>query len=289
MWIPPILGGATGPTFRPEGLETGFAVLAVAGRRSKGGETEVLAQKVVRSTHANRELNMRLFADSAAELCLEAVASLNPDISTVGTAGIVGTAGKKEEGICLDRSSHLRNDADAMAELNARPDALHIMVRGTDEIMFESTTTLGLPTLADIIKDGTIAEEVLKKRTFVGRLGVAPVFALFLPKDADYSYQDCFFANTRPRAPLLTPLHTELALSATAYGNWQNTHNFCHVCGSRLEYVHGGTVRRVVTNENTVLFFFIQSDQRLTFYYSVQSVRIAPANHIFIGLGTLVI
>lgn len=162
-------GGATGPTFRPEGLYTGFAVLAVAGRRSKGGEIEILAQNICRSTHADRELNMRLFADYAAELCLEALKITNPSItydSGVGQEDVV-----KHEELVLDRSSHLRSDVAIMNELYERQDAIHVAVRGTDEVLFAKTTELALPTLQNIIEDGTVPEDVLKKRTFLGRLG----------------------------------------------------------------------------------------------------------------------
>jgi nicotinamide mononucleotide (NMN) deamidase PncC len=53
-------GGASGPTFRPKGLDKGFSVIAIAGRNETSGKAEVLAQSTVRSTHANREKNMRL-------------------------------------------------------------------------------------------------------------------------------------------------------------------------------------------------------------------------------------
>lgn len=54
-------GGAAGPTFRPEGLNTGFAAIAIAGRDQKG-EVQLLKQKVFHSAHSNREQNMRFFA-----------------------------------------------------------------------------------------------------------------------------------------------------------------------------------------------------------------------------------
>jgi hypothetical protein len=37
-------------------MKFGFAVTAVAGRRRKGGEVEILAQKVTYSSHSDREL-----------------------------------------------------------------------------------------------------------------------------------------------------------------------------------------------------------------------------------------
>lgn len=68
---------------------------------------------------------------------------------------------------------------------------------------------------------------------------------MFLPKDTQYNYRDCYFANTRTRAPMLKTIHNELALTATAYVNWQNSHKYCHISGSPLEYIHGGTVSYV--------------------------------------------
>ena len=35
-------GGATGPTFRPEGMDCGFAVIAVAGRKKSKNEDVVI-------------------------------------------------------------------------------------------------------------------------------------------------------------------------------------------------------------------------------------------------------
>lgn len=58
--------GAAGPTFRTE-ITRGFSVLCVA---DKDG---VLTQRVVQSTHNDRQANMRLFADAAAQLLLEVI------------------------------------------------------------------------------------------------------------------------------------------------------------------------------------------------------------------------
>eukprot|EP00571_Detonula_confervacea_P015388 CAMPEP_0172302596 /NCGR_PEP_ID=MMETSP1058-20130122/4264_1 /TAXON_ID=83371 /ORGANISM="Detonula confervacea, Strain CCMP 353" /LENGTH=626 /DNA_ID=CAMNT_0013013127 /DNA_START=171 /DNA_END=2051 /DNA_ORIENTATION=+ len=250
-------GGATGPTFRPEGMKSGFAVMSIAGRKSKGGDIEILAQKVCRSSHGDRELNMRQFADEAAKLCLEAMSTTNPSTAEAQKAQNESTGDNTVEAddLFLDRSSHLRGDATTMQEFYQRQDALHVIVRGTNEVLFATPTKLALPTLQNVLKDTALVallktcnidrEEMLKRRTFLGRWGQlkAPVFALFLPEDGtlENDYQSCYFANTRSRAPLLTPHHNELALSATAYVNWQNTHRYCCACGSPLEYVQGGT------------------------------------------------
>lgn len=240
-------GGATGPSFHPEGLDTGFAVLAVAGRKGNGGEIEILAQKIIRSSHANREENMRLFADSAAELCIEAMSMASPDVSLASSKSEnlnTDDAGNINGGIYLDRSSHLRSDAVKMQGFYDDVNALNVIIRGTDEVLFSTPTELALPTLANIIDDGSIGGDLLRMRTFLGRLGPnqTPVFAIFLPKDTTYTSQDGYFAVTRSRAPMLLSVHNELALTATAYCNWQKSHQFCHICGSPMEYIYGGTV-----------------------------------------------
>jgi nicotinamide mononucleotide (NMN) deamidase PncC len=257
-------GGATGPTFRPEGLATGFAVLAVAGRKSSG-EIGILAQTIVRSTHANREENMRLFADSAAKLCIETLANTKPYLDASGNNAINSlddSPGINEREACLDRSSHLRNDAEAMKEFYEDPNALHVIIRGGDEVMFASSTELALPTLSNIIANGNIGVDALNRRTFLGRLGSAqtPVFGVYLPKDTSYTDQNTYFAVTRSNAPLLGPLHNELVLTATAYANWQKSHQYCYICGSPLEYIHGGTVSCAAHNLSCTLSFSAHCD-----------------------------
>lgn len=272
-------GGATGPTFRPEGMDAGFAVVAVAGRRSEGsGPIEILDQRITFSTaHGDRESNMRLFADAAAELCLGVVLSVDepPAESVVGVEN--DDAAGEEEDLFLDRSSHLRGDDAQIEELYRRRDAMHVLMRGTDQVLFANSNELALPTLQSIVEDdalaarlksgGTNIEEVLKKRVFIGRLGASqtPVFATFLPKDAnDDNDGSCerwgHFANTRPRAPLLAPLHNELALTATAYANWRNTHRYCNVTGAPLEYIQGGTCARSTNAEGRPHLYWPRQD-----------------------------
>lgn len=271
-------GGATGPTFHPRGMESGFTVLAVAGRRRKGGSVEILAQKVVYSPHADRQLNMRLYADAAADLCLEAMLVANPSLSEsqIPKAANISDYIDKTEDVTLDRSSHLRSNASVMKDLYRREDAQHVILRGTDEALFASSTKLELPTLSSLNDDatlialiqssGTHSDELLKKRTFLGRLGASrtPAFALFLPEtsifDGNSSYQNCYFEKTRPRAPFLTPTHNELALTATAYANWRKAHRFCNVSGSPLEYIHGGTCAKGVGSDGEAYLHWPRQD-----------------------------
>ena len=271
-------GGATGPTFHPKGMTSGFSVLALAGRPRKEGNVELLAQKVVYSAHADRELNMRLFADAAAELCLEAATVRNafasseaPTSKPTSISDVVDTS----EDAILDRSSHLRGNAPVMQDYHQRSDAKHVILRGTDEVFFASSNKLALPTLQSLNEDaalaslldsaGTGGQELLAQRTFLGRLGASrtPLFALFLPEGARMDgegYRDCYFDKTRPRAPFLTPLHNELALTATAYAQWHRSHRFCPASGAPLEHVDGGTCARAVGDDGEVHLHWPRQD-----------------------------
>lgn len=253
-------GGATGPTFNPAGMKAGFAVLAIAGRRSGQDDAEILAQKVVYSTHGDRELNMRLYADAAADLCVEAMKIANPSLAMTAveqvTHHLQSSPNNLTKELFLDRSSHLRNDTEVMKELYNRSDAQHVVVKGASEVLFESDNQLFLPTM-EHVQNYTILEalfntddakkEALENRTFLGRLGdeQTPLFAMFLPEDTNASSgshnSSLHFANTKSRAPMLSPLHNEIALTATAYVNWRASHRFCTQCGSPVEFIHGGT------------------------------------------------
>ena len=208
---------------------------------------------------------MRLFADASAEACLEAMSIANQSSETKKPIQQqqhqqqhqYQQTDTSEANQFFDRSAHIRDDEEIMKDFHQRLDSLHVLLRGTNEVMFATTTDLALPTLKDIIEDESLIalfntgggdastqEDILKKRTFIGRIGEdkTPVFATtFLPNDATYdgNYQSCYFGNTRSRAPLLNSLHNELALTSTAYVNWQNTHKFCCTCGAPLEFIHG--------------------------------------------------
>ena len=213
-------GGATGPTFRPADMKFGFAVTAVAGKRRKGGEVEILAQKVTYSSHSDRELNMRLFADSSAEICLEDMSIAQSSARIKAQTVHRDTLDEGKVDLLFDRSSHIRGDATVMKDFYQRKDALHVLVRGTDELLFSTSTELALPTLQDLIEHEEAFSkihdnEMLGKRTFLGRLGVSsiPVFAMILPKDTAFFYRQCYFTNTRSRAPMLNTTHNELGTS----------------------------------------------------------------------------
>ena len=255
-------GGATGPTFNPEGMKAGFAVLAIAGRKSGQDEVELLAQKVIYSSHGDRELNMRLYADAAAELCVEAMRIADPSITRSESSVVEQSANIDDKqstftgNLYLDRSSHLRSDPEAMKDFNNRPDAHHVVIKGTSEVLFGSDNQLSLPTMNDphlqsLFESDDTKAEAFDQRTFLGRLGhdQTPLFALFVPEETNSCSHGStngtpYFANTRSRAPMLSPLHNEIALTATAYANWRANNKYCVKSGSTIDFVQGGTCSR---------------------------------------------
>ena len=303
-------GGATGPTFNPVGMKAGFAVLAIAGRRNGQDDVEILAQKAVYSTHGDRELNMRLYADAAAKLTIEAMKIANP--SLVATMTEEEVQSKESDNLYLDRSSHLRNDKEVMQELYNRPDAQHVIIRGTSEVMFTSDAQLHLPTLDHIHSDTSLEamfesdskkREALENRTFLGRLGdeQTPLFALFLPENTTSTNETTsspyYFANTRSRAPMLSPLDNEIALTASAYVNWRNNHKYCSKCGSAVDYAQGGTCAKctnghmswprqdpsiivLVTNSDSTHALLARSPRHPSYLYTALAGFVEPGENM---------
>lgn len=238
-------GGASGPTFRPNDLSQGFAVVAIAGRDPDSGEAKVLAQTVVRSPHANRQENMRLFAESAAELAVDTITGA----SDRSENDPVKKFNKAEAGLWLDRATHLRADPDALQKMEKHSEAKCVILLESRECLMRS------------LHDGTRNELVILPlsiippnlpRTF---LGVDPkenpvfttdvtseqwdeISALVASKDL---LNGVSFENTRTHAPLLPSHENELALYATALSQWKRTHRFCSICGNALESIQGGT------------------------------------------------
>ena len=235
--------GATGPTFRPDGLDKGFAAIAVAKRDKDSGEVSVVKQDIVRSPHNNRETNMRLFADAAANLALEAVQE-HSNISTdnIDANGPLGDGSEYH----FDRATKLRSDPEALTKL-AR-NAKYIVLRGGQSLFgngwelkflsFDEIQSLCNATGADV------------KTTFLGVLDEKEAyFGADLLDGNDDSIHALFenddegahFTDTRTGAPLLSPVHNEIALHATALAEWQRRNQFCPLCGGPTELIHGGT------------------------------------------------
>lgn len=228
-------GGASGPTFRPQGLTKGFSVIAIAGRDSNG-KPQLLAQTTIRSTHADRELNMRLFADAAANLALETIVGKDRIQDNGEQYEKESVSDGYEETVWLDRATHLRTDENALKELDNRPDAKHVVLRGNDCLFSTDGSELALVT--------DMPSEFPK--TFLGlehQTGV-PIFSVVLDENDVSSFilpPGAYFDNTRTHAPLLFPKDYELVLYATALDRWKQTHKFCSTCGNPLSPIQGGT------------------------------------------------
>lgn len=129
--------GAAGPSFNVQGLESGFSVISVSSRRG------LAAQRVVWSTDNDRERNMRLFAEAAAELLLE----------TVVADGEV------------DRSTKLRDEYHA----NSRQQAKYVLVGDRGRILLDDKQRL-----AKVSEAPPNAE----KKTFLGLVEGEPIFSV---------------------------------------------------------------------------------------------------------------
>jgi len=238
-------GGAAGPTFGPDDMDTGFAVLSVAGRGHGGDDdsVKVLKQKVVHSTHNNREQNMRLFADAASKLLTEVIEGNDDSLSQTSSVSV-----SDDTNVVLDRATALRSDPQALVEME--PQAKYVIVK-KNEILFRSSTELALLSHDDVAH----LKNDQNQMTFLGRLSdesKTPLFGIDILKghvsgesdDKDLLFDGCAFADTRTNAPLLPPLQNELALHMMAYANWQRRSCFCASCGAPLTLIHAGTAQQ---------------------------------------------
>jgi len=232
-------GGASGPTFGPPDMKTGFSVLSVAGRCSKENKVKVLATKVVHSTHANREQNMRLFADSAADLLTDVV---------LKEGNYHGNAQINEEStfdtmVVLDRATALRTDEKTLAGMEVH--AKYVLVQKSD-ILVKSSTELALLSDTDVAH----LKNDQNQMTFLGVLSnkeKTPIFGIDINENLSVSFNECEFVDTRTSAPLLPRLDNELALHMTAYANWQRNATFCTSCGGPTILLHAGTTRQCMS------------------------------------------
>mmetsp|Transcript_31622 Transcript_31622/g.67984 ORF Transcript_31622/g.67984 Transcript_31622/m.67984 type:complete len:139 (-) Transcript_31622:381-797(-) len=95
-------GGAAGPSFRQEGLTSGFSVICIAGRKP-GSSPVVLGQQLFESSHADRESNMRLYAAEAARLLLETLRGQLGETQTTASA----PAAAAEEPVQATKELHI--------------------------------------------------------------------------------------------------------------------------------------------------------------------------------------
>lgn len=279
-------GGAAGPTFNPKNMETGFAVLSVAGRTtninndtsssSSSSSTalsavNILDQILIRSPNNDREGNMRLFADAAAELLTEIIESDNECEVKESTAeseseneNIHGDDNKTDDSkkMILDRSTTLRSNEIALNEM--KPVAKYVVIKN-NEMLFRSPTELAFLSYEGLTMkyDPNVATS-----TFLGRLSdeaQTPLFSIDVvhedAEDEEFSFvndatdSDYFYANVRTHAPLLNTLENEIALHSMAYANWQKSSKFCTSCGSPLELIHGGTTQQCTCGSCRKMFW----------------------------------
>mmetsp|Transcript_16694 Transcript_16694/g.51994 ORF Transcript_16694/g.51994 Transcript_16694/m.51994 type:complete len:491 (-) Transcript_16694:14-1486(-) len=213
-------GGAAGPTFRPEGLETGFAAVAVAARGADGA-VEIVRSTLVESAHAKREANMELFATSAARELLAAATA--------------------NEG--LDRRSQDRDDEAAVAAYKARPDCRYVVCDG-GRALFSSETALALIDEAEALAFGIDDQSSGTTIAFLGLAGGAPLFAV----NARAGLDDSRFRDTRTQAPFLSPTENQVALAATAIATWHRRSGFCSVDGGPAILQSAGHARKGSTS-----------------------------------------
>lgn len=233
-------GGAAGPTFRPKGLDTGFSVISIAGK-NENGEVEVLKQEMVHSTNADRQGNMLLFANKAADLATQAITGDSSGVEKVEVSQMVPQ---------LDRVTHLRSNEEALTSLE--PSARYILLKG-NEILSTAMTGPTFLTHQDIQ-----ALDTPMQQTFLGKIHSdgTPLFGVdLLDKDnvdvSGLEDSESSFVNTRTTAPLFSSLDNEIALHATAYANWQRRSAFCSLCGAPTVLIQGGTCRKC-TSCNTM-------------------------------------
>ena len=235
--------GASGPTFRPKGLEKGFAAIAVAKLDKSNGTVSIIRQDVIRSPHNDRQLNMRIFADAAAKLALDAV---REDLVGEINASIEAARPGDGANYHFDRATKLRADTEKLSRV--AENAKYIILRG-GESLFGDGWELKFFNHNEVqsLCNATGAQA---KTTFLGVLdGKDAFFGADLVGGNDYSIRDIFakdddgthFSDTRTGAPLLSPLHNELALHATALSQWQRRNQYCSICGGPTELIHGGT------------------------------------------------
>jgi NAD+ diphosphatase len=239
-------GGATGPTFRPNDMTTGFAVVSIAGRDPSDGSVSVIKQKLIRSNHANRQLNMKLFADAAADLATAVIEQSKADGSY-----------KEDDfhpskNIHLDRSTHLRSNKDTLELL--RKEAKYVVLRG-NKILVKDNIKLALLDQEQLRQE--MGNDCQHQTTFLGIIkgsgNDTPVFGIdIVVSNKDITSHDPLFAyvDTRTTAPLFDVLDNELALHATAVAEWQRRTSFCNLCGGKMDFLDGGT-RGCCTQCNT--------------------------------------
>ena len=256
-------GGAVGPTFTKEGLTSGFAVLCVAGRSAPGEAAKVLAQRLVRSDHADRGRNMKAFAEHAAELLCETVGAVEAAAAVSAAVPAVGPPP-------LDRDSVSRTDEAKVAAHLSSPRARFVVCQG-DKVLLHSAVAAAAAaeaapragSLALLPRaEAAAAAPTWGAVSYLGQLAGSdapgapdeprPVFAV----DAGPSATEeggvtsgsvpvaMEYADTRLAAAKLEGTDSALALYAHGLLAWQRRSGFCASCGGAAALVHAGHARK---------------------------------------------
>jgi NAD+ diphosphatase len=250
-------GGAAGPTFRFDDMDSGFAVLSIAGRKGScnrlddkdGEDIQVLKQKVIHSTHSDREQNMKAFANAAADLMLEVIKEGNNNIGDkLYKKEVVNEFQDDDSLVTFDRATKLRREEVTLAEMEKSPQARYVLVKGSD-ILVHSASKLAMLSYDDVahLKNN---QSNNNRQTFLGLLRMneskIPVFGIDIldEKYIDTTFERFLFVNARTSAPLLPSIENELALHMMAYANWQRKSCFCSSCGAPLTLIHAGTAQQ---------------------------------------------
>lgn len=249
-------GGASGPTFRPQGLNTGFAVIAIAARQPDD-TFDLVKQEVIHSVHANREQNMRFFANQAAKLAREAVIQLKGKLADDDD----DFEWDESQSFHLDRATHLRTNEKELEGLRSKAE---YVILHKNHILFQSKESTSRERHLAFLSNDQVSEIAANTgyattTSFLGLLNdTQPIFGadFFKQEDSEHDhklladslgkiYPGAVFEDTRTVAPLLSPAtaDNELALHATALAQWQRRAPFCPACGGNTILMHGGTSR----------------------------------------------
>jgi NAD+ diphosphatase len=235
-------GGASGPTFRPQGLDRGFCVIAIA-ERTNGNDAKIVKQEIIHSPNANRIANMRLFADHAAKLALKVIEN-NAKIDLIHEEDDIPPVVEHH----LDRATHLRSSEEIMEEL--ANEAQYIVIYDNQTLFSKDwdLTRLNLNQIEELCEK-TGSSPVA---TFLGMLdGVEAMFGVdliggnsdIIPSTATAISSGAEFGDVRTGAPLLSSIDNELVLHAMALAQWQRQAPYCTACGSPTILLEAGTCR----------------------------------------------
>jgi NAD+ diphosphatase len=226
-------------------MTTGFAVIAIAGR-NPDGTVSVLRQEVVRSRHADREINMRFFADTAANMASEAVVAGANAKGVIGDDATIRNVGCESDepsrALQIDRATHLRSDPSALVALEAAGNATYVVLTG-NKVLVQSSVELAKLDRDEI---SHMTNGKVSRKSFLGLLGEskAAVFGVDILDSVDpitAPTPSMGFADTRTTAPLFSTVENELALHATALAQWQRRTSFCALCGGATAFINAGT------------------------------------------------